>query len=349
MWPARRRRVLRGFSELRVATAVTAVSVACGWNCCWRCSAAPLILLAEAGPPQVNWRDVLEQLAAALLEHWRSAVLFVCVTRINATRFAPMQARSSCRVIAPRAVYNESTAEEERKGWVSLVLRICEPGGAGLANRMPLARLIWAFPSVWLTCLSVCSLIIFQPAASKAASPIVQNSCRVASQRSGGGDVTGPHVFSHVLAACDWGEMTQAVSKTPYVARRREPRYREGPAALEHWPTLFRRRLSPRVFLPGAFNQDFLFLFVAERRQSVRMKHLAWRRGSEWTKNESAPSPHPPTHRHAHGRAVCICCRKSLCYGRTLSVLRHIIGRPHDQRWDLSVPRMCGTALWKRL
>lgn len=51
--------------------------------------------------------------------------------------------KSSCRVTAPRAVFNGSIAEEEeRKGWVSLDLRICEPFGAGLANRMLLARLI---------------------------------------------------------------------------------------------------------------------------------------------------------------------------------------------------------------
>lgn len=48
--------------------------------------------------------------------------------------------RSSCRVTAPRAVYNGRAVEEdERKGWVSLDLRICEPVGAGLANRIPLA------------------------------------------------------------------------------------------------------------------------------------------------------------------------------------------------------------------
>lgn len=67
-------------------------------------------------------------------------------------KYEPLRAdasKSSCRVTAPRAVFNGSAAEEEekdeedeRKGWVSLDLRICEPVGAELANRMPLARLI---------------------------------------------------------------------------------------------------------------------------------------------------------------------------------------------------------------
>lgn len=56
---------------------------------------------------------------------------------------------SSCRLIAPRAVYNGTVAEEEeededeeRKGWVSLDLRLCEPFGPKLANGTRLPQII---------------------------------------------------------------------------------------------------------------------------------------------------------------------------------------------------------------
>lgn len=294
MWRARGRRVLWGFSE--EGWAVCRHGCDEHLQCFWKCLYVPLFL-TEAGPPQVNWHDVLEQLPAF---SW-NIVLFVCVTRINTLRADASE--SSCRVTAPGAVYNWSVAEEEvekRKGWGSLDLRICEPVEAGLTNRMPLARLIWAFLSVCRSDLSVSLLINhFQPAASKAARPIVQNSCRVASRQSGAGAVTSWdrtffRVFWQRAAVEKWlREFWNALCGKKARATVQGRSHRSG--ALTHFgpPSFIISR-----FQSGAFNRDFLFLFVAERCRLVRMKHLAWRGGSEWTKNEcmSCFVFFPPSH-----------------------------------------------------